>query len=363
LSLNFPIVGLAPDLASALRTLAKRPDHAELLRYQPHAGAQRHRAAGAAWARRYGVTAAPEQVLVCAGAQHAMLTIFSALAKPGDRVLTEALTYPGMKALASLLHLSLEAVAMDGEGLRPRRARGAAPRARAPSSCTACRRSTTRPARCSDARRRAIADLARAHDVAIIEDDVHRFLVFPTRHHRSPSSAPERTYRIAGTSKAIAGGLRAAFVTAPRDAVAHVERSIWATTWMRGTRHGGDRHDLDRGRHGGPDRRRATCGGGGAPGDRTRHARRPRSRQSPVRPALLARAPDPWRGESFARATLRRGVAASRRLEIFTWSGAGRGPRGPARARRRTRPRRARARARHRPRHAGGRRRGGPSIV
>jgi hypothetical protein len=47
-----------------------------------------------------------------------MLTIFSALAKPGDRVLTEALTYPGMKALASLLHLSLEGVAMDAEGMR-----------------------------------------------------------------------------------------------------------------------------------------------------------------------------------------------------------------------------------------------------
>ena len=37
----------AKDVATNL-TLARRPDVGELLRYQPHAGATRHRAAGAA---------------------------------------------------------------------------------------------------------------------------------------------------------------------------------------------------------------------------------------------------------------------------------------------------------------------------
>ena len=42
-----------------------------------------------------------------------VLTFFGL--KPGDRVLTEALTYPGMKALSNLLHLPLEGVAMELE--------------------------------------------------------------------------------------------------------------------------------------------------------------------------------------------------------------------------------------------------------
>jgi DNA-binding transcriptional MocR family regulator len=315
LSLNFPIVGLAPDLASALRTLAKRPDHGELLRYQPHAGAQRHRAAGAAWAERYGVTAAPEQVLVCAGAQHAMLTIFSALAKPGDRVLTEALTYPGMKALASLLHLSLEGVAMDGEGLRPDALAEAL--ARSGAKFLYCMPTIHNPtgAVLSDARRRAIADLARAHDVAIIEDDVHRFLV-PEAPPPLAELAPERTYHIAGTSKAIAGGLRVAFVTAPRAAVAQIERSIWATTWMAAP----IAAEI------------ATIWIEDGTADRIAAAQRVEAaaRQAIARDVFGDLAvgnhphalhfwlelPDPWRGESFARATLRRGVAVAP-AEIF----------------------------------------------
>lgn len=314
LALNVPVEGVVPDLAAALRTLARRPDVGELLRYQPHAGATRHRAAGAAWAKRYGVEAEPEQVLVCAGAQHAMVTIFSALAKPGDRVLTEALTYPGMKALSNLLHLPLEGVAMDDDGLRVDALEEALTRsgARFLYSMPTIHNPTgsVLPA----ARRRAIAELARRHDVAIIEDDVHRFLATdappPLAHF-----APERTYHIAGTSKALAGGLRVAFVTAPRDAVEQIERSIWATTWMAapitaelaatwiedGTadrviaaqrREAAARQTLAR---------RVLGELGGA-------ARSP-ALGHPRALHLWLELPEPWRGESFARAVLQRGVA------------------------------------------------------
>ncbi len=308
LSLNVPVERVAPDLAGALRSLVKRPDLHDLLRYQPHAGAVRHRAAGAAWAARYGVAAAPEQVLVCAGAQHAMLTIFAALAKPGDRVLTETLTYPGMKALAGLLHLSLEGVAMDADGLRPDALAEAL--ARSGAKFLYCMPTIHNPTGSvlSAERRRAIAELARAHDVAIIEDDVHRFLV-PDAPPPLARLAPERTYHIAGTSKAIAGGLRVAFVTAPRQCAEHVERSIWATTWMAAPLTA----------------EIAALWIENGTADRVADAQRREatSRQAIARDILgdlvagthpnalhlWLELPDPWRGESFARAALARGVA------------------------------------------------------
>jgi DNA-binding transcriptional MocR family regulator len=308
LALNVPVEGLVPDLAGALRTLAKRADLADLLRYQPHAGATRHRAAGAAWAKRYGVTATPDQVVVCAGAQHAMVAIFSALAKPGDRVLTESLTYAGMKALSSLLHLPLEGVAMDAEGIRVDALEAAL--ASSGAKFLYCMPTIQNPTGgvLSDARRRAIAELARKHDVAIIEDDVHRFLV-PDAPPPLAQYAPERTYHIAGTSKALAGGLRVAYVTAPRAAVGRLEQRIWATTWMApplmaeiatlwiedGT---ADRLAAEQRREAIVRQKIARDILGDVP-----LVAHPNSLH------IWLELPDPWRSESFARETLQRGVA------------------------------------------------------
>jgi DNA-binding transcriptional MocR family regulator len=144
----------------------------------------------------------------------------------------------------------------------------------------------------------------------IVEDDVHRFLA-PDAPPALAALAPERTYHIAGTSKAIAGGLRVAFVTAPRHAVEQVERSIWATTWMAAP----ITAEIA-----------ATWIEDGT-ADRVAAAQRDEAtaRQAIAREVLGELAagnhphalhlwlelPDPWRGESFARATLERGVAVA----------------------------------------------------
>ena len=310
LSLNFPVEGIVPDLGAALRALAKRSDLGELLRYQPHAGAARHRAAGAAWAGRLGHEVRPDQVLVCSGAQHAMVAVFSALAKPGDRVLTEALTYPGMKALSGLLHLPLEGVAMDAEGMRVD-ALAAALRATGARLlyCMPTIHNPTGGVLSAD-RRRAIAELARAHDVAIVEDDVHRFLV-PDAPPPIAHFAPERTYHIAGTSKSIAGGLRVAFVSAPPAAVDRLAQRIWATTWMAAPLMA----------------EIATLWIEDGTADRiaTRQRQEAAARQRLARDLLgdvagrghpnalhvWLELPDPWRGDSFAHEALQRGVATA----------------------------------------------------
>jgi len=231
LSLNLPVYERDPDLASALHALAERPDLGALLHYQPHAGAARHRAAGAAWAKRFGLDASPDHVLVCAGAQHAVTVALATLAAPGDRILTESLTFPGMRTLAGLLHFRPEGVAMDAEGIRPDALAGALRTESAKALYLMPSLQNPTAGVLSEGRRREIVAIAREHDLAIVEDDVHRILV-PDAPPPLSHFAPERGYYIASTSKAIAGALRIGFLIAPPAMVEQLALGIWATIWM-----------------------------------------------------------------------------------------------------------------------------------
>ena len=65
---------------------------------------------GAKWLSLSGLEADPERIVVTGGAQHGMLTALAALTRPGDRVATEALSYPGIKLAARLLGLRLDEI-------------------------------------------------------------------------------------------------------------------------------------------------------------------------------------------------------------------------------------------------------------
>jgi DNA-binding transcriptional MocR family regulator len=119
LGMNLPLYGEDPDLGAALLRLGRRRDVNDLLRYQSDAETRRHRRAGAAWIARHGVQVAPSQVVITAGAQHAITVLLGTLCRPGDTVLCEPLTYPGLKTVASLLGLHLMAVPTDEKGLLP----------------------------------------------------------------------------------------------------------------------------------------------------------------------------------------------------------------------------------------------------
>ncbi len=135
LSVNLPVYSEDPDLGATLRQLGQRQDLSRLLHYQAHAGMPHHRRAGALWARRFGLTVKEEAILVCAGIQNALTVAFSALAEPGDLIFTEELTYPGVKAVARLLDLRLEGIAMDEEGMIPEALAAAAAKRRARICC------------------------------------------------------------------------------------------------------------------------------------------------------------------------------------------------------------------------------------
>ena len=233
LSVNYPPTSAedARQFRSTLRELAERADLARFLSYQPNAGAPSHRAAGARWITRAGVDARPEQVLVCAGSQHALMILFSTLVGPGDVVLCESVTYPGMRNLAALLRIRLQGLALDAHGLRP------------DAFEAACREGTPRALYCvptlqnptatimPEERRREIAGIARAHGVPIVEDDVHGFL--PDSRPRPLSAfAPDTSFYVNSTSKSLAPGLRVGYLLSPPAHVSRLASAVGSTVWM-----------------------------------------------------------------------------------------------------------------------------------
>ncbi|HEX8747053.1 MAG TPA: PLP-dependent aminotransferase family protein [Pyrinomonadaceae bacterium] len=235
LSLNLPPVAasdqLGQVLSSTLMNLAGRPNLSNLLGYQTPIGAERHRAAGAAWISRSGMEAQARRVLITSGALHAMTVVFSTLAKPGDTVFTERLTYPGMKNLAHLLHLRLQGLDVDEHGIIPeafeRACRSGSARVLYTIPTIHNPLGTVMP----EERRREIARIAEEHDISIVEDDVHSFML-----ERPPlplsSFAPERSYYILTTSKSIAGGMRIGYLLAPERMVERLATSLRSTVWM-----------------------------------------------------------------------------------------------------------------------------------
>ncbi len=217
-------------LSRTLEALA-REDLSALLDYSPEGAATEHREAGATWMKLAGLDADPGRILVSSGSQHALTAVFAAFLHPGDMVLTEALTYPGVKGVAGVLNLRLHGVAMDRHGLDPD-AFAAACRSHAPRALyviPTIHNPTT--VTLGEARRREIVRVARAHGVTIVEDDVHRLLA-----EEAPAPlaalAPESVCYLLGTSKTLAPGLRVGFVHAPESLAPRIAAGIRATTWM-----------------------------------------------------------------------------------------------------------------------------------
>lgn len=204
----------------------------ELLRYQEFGGSPDARRAGIRWLSRNALSCEPDCVLVCPGAQSAILAILSLLAKPGDVVLCENLTYPGVRAVAAQHGIRLIGLPMDGAGICCEALAKACsehhpkllycnPTLQNPTTVTI-----------SSERRHELTKLCRQHGLSILEDDAYGVL---------PSSAPppfallapDITYYVSGFAKSLGAGLRVAYLMAP-DArrAAQLSSILRATTVM-----------------------------------------------------------------------------------------------------------------------------------
>ncbi len=228
---NFPaLAGTERLMSEALAHIGRHADLSELVRYQPF-GMPRHREVGARWLASGGIDAPPDRVLICNGAQHGLSVVLTAMANPGDVVLAEALAYPGIKAIAAHLGLRLEGVPMDDEGMRPDALEEICRRSLPKLVCCVPTIQNPTTAVMSESRRRAIADIARRHDVLIVEDGLYGYLI-DDRLPAIAALAPERTFHINGLSKVSAPGLRVGYVLTPRGTTERILAAIQMSHWM-----------------------------------------------------------------------------------------------------------------------------------
>jgi DNA-binding transcriptional MocR family regulator len=186
----------------------------EQLRYQDFGGTRADRDAAARWLAPMLGRIEPERVLVGPGIHSVLAALLSMLARPGDTICVEALSYPGIKALATQLGIHLHPLPLDSEGplvdAFEEACKAVGPKA------LYCNPTLLNPTTLtvSESRREALADVALRYSVPIIEDDAYAAL--PSK---APTAlarlAPELTYYVTGFAKCLGAGLRVAHVHAP----------------------------------------------------------------------------------------------------------------------------------------------------
>jgi DNA-binding transcriptional MocR family regulator len=231
LSVNRPATtGYLEALAELTQQLADDRRYRALQDFHAPEGPPWAREAISAWMAPVTGNDAPEQIVVTNGAQHGLACVLGAIARPGDRILADAVTYQGIGGLCRSLDLVLKPVVLDRDGMQPDafeamciehkpRAVFLVPTLHNPTTITL-----------SAERRRALAGIARAHNVQIIEDDVYR----PLKMEAPPAfvaTEPDITIYVSGLSKCVAPGLRVGAVFAPKAIVADIGAMLRINCW------------------------------------------------------------------------------------------------------------------------------------
>ena len=218
LTMNLPPEPSDPELIERMQAgveyVAK--DIVSLLRYQEFGGSQADRDAASTWFRRRALAPPRERVFIAPGAHAALSGILTLIAKPGDSILCEQITYPGIRSITAQLGLKLVGLAMDHDGVDPDALAEACEKLKPKAIYLNPTLQNPTTLTIPTARRREIAAIAARHQLPILEDDAYGFIPAP-RSGPPPFAAiaPEVTWHIAGLAKCIGAGLRTAYVIAP----------------------------------------------------------------------------------------------------------------------------------------------------
>lgn len=170
--------------------------------------------AGSRWLATGAWRPSPETIVPTMGGHAAILAVIAAVTAPGDRIAFDQLTYSSIARSANLIGRRIVSIGADGDGTDPgdfeRLCAQQHPKLAFLIPGLHNPTLTVMP----ESRRREIVEIARKHNVWLVEDAIYAALL-----EEQPVSiaelAPERTFHVGGLSKTVAAGVRAGWVACP----------------------------------------------------------------------------------------------------------------------------------------------------
>jgi len=175
MGLVLPLYNNEPDISGTIGKLINDKQINRFLRYTDPLGLPDHRETGAYWVKRFGITASGDDIVICAGAQHALTCCLISLFEAGDRIAVDYLTYPGIKTIAKTLGIKLEPIAMDEEGMIPENLEAACRRNPIKGLYLMPSMQNPTTASMSMQRRKEITAIVERNGLTLMEDDIYSF--------------------------------------------------------------------------------------------------------------------------------------------------------------------------------------------
>lgn len=211
--------------------LAENLSVASALSFRPNMVMPHHRVVAADWLMRQDIPAEAAGIALTNGATPAITAAIMAVVPPGSGLAASALTHHTLRPLCTYLGLHLDGVAMDDQGMRSAALDEVARKGMIRAVYLQPNVINPLGLMMSADRRGELVEVARRHDLAIIENDILNVMI-PDRAPAFAALAPERTIHICGFTKITVPGLRLAYLHSPaRYATAVANRHLVAN-WL-----------------------------------------------------------------------------------------------------------------------------------
>ncbi|MEM9795716.1 MAG: PLP-dependent aminotransferase family protein [Pseudomonadota bacterium] len=214
LSPHLPSVGQSELIRHLLAEVAQDPPSG-VMHYPVHSSERPAREAACTFLENEWLgPLEPDDIALTHGGQQAIALVLQCVLR-GRRpvVLLEELAYPGFRRMAEMLRAEVQTVPIDDQGIVPDALEQILRKSDIQVLCTSPDVQNPTCAFMPEARRRQIAEIARAADIQILEDDCYMMEKAKLPTYRL--LAPERTWHVSSIAKTITPALRVGFALAP----------------------------------------------------------------------------------------------------------------------------------------------------
>lgn len=201
-----------------------------LFSFRPSLAQRRYREVAVDWLHLCGLQASPDAIHITNGASPGLTIALMSAARPGDVVAAEAIGHHMLRPLAGYLGLRLKGLPIDDDGILPEALDQVCGSERIKALFMVPSAANPTVTMVSRARREAIIEVARRHNIYIIENDAWGPLV-EGRPPPFASLAPERTFYVTSFTKCVMPGLRTGYLVAPDLMISSVANRHLVTNW------------------------------------------------------------------------------------------------------------------------------------